>query len=55
MVAVDKDEEPQKNLYFDATNNKVIVDYSYDSSSSFNPKNNKVIFGGIIEKRNRRT
>jgi hypothetical protein len=50
MVAVDKDEEPQRIYIFDATNNKVIVDYSYDSSSSFNPKNNKVIFGGIIQR-----
>lgn len=50
MVAVNKDEEPQRIYIFDATNNKVIVDYSYDSSSSFNPKNNKVIFGGIIER-----
>ena len=50
MAAVDKDEEPQRIYIFDATNNKVIVDYSYDSSSSFNPKNNKVIFGGIIQR-----
>lgn len=50
MDAVDKDEEPQRIYIFDATNNKVIVDYSYDSSSSFNPKNNKVIFGGIIQR-----
>ncbi len=50
MAAVDKDEEPQRIYIFDATNNKVIVDYSYDSSSSFNPKNNKVVFGGIIKR-----
>ncbi|WP_445714669.1 DUF4270 domain-containing protein [Flavobacterium sp.] len=50
MAAVDKDEEPQRIYIFDATNNKVIVDYSYDSSSSFNPKNNKVVFGGIIQR-----
>lgn len=50
MDAVDEDEEPQRIYIFDATNNKVIVDYSYDSSSSFNPKNNKVIFGGIIKR-----
>lgn len=50
MVAVNKDEEPQRIYIFDATNNKALVDYFYDSSSSFNPKNNKVIFGGIIER-----
>ncbi len=50
MVAVDKNEEPQRIYIFDATNNKAIVDYFYDSSSSFNPKNNKVIFGGIIKR-----
>ncbi len=50
MAAVDKDDEPQRIYIFDATNNKVIVDYSYDSSSSFNPKNNKVVFGGIIQR-----
>lgn len=50
MAAVDKDEEPQRIYIFDATNNKVIVDYSYDSSSSFNVKNNKIVFGGILER-----
>ena len=50
MAAVDKDDEPQRIYIFDASNNKVIVDYSYDSSSSFNPKNNKVVFGGIIKR-----
>ena len=42
--------EPQRIYIYDATNNMVIVDYTFDSSSGFNPKNNKLVFGGIIER-----
>lgn len=42
--------EPQRIYIYDATNNMVIADYTFDSSTSFKPKNNKSVFGGIIEK-----
>ncbi|MFM7897214.1 MAG: DUF4270 family protein, partial [Flavobacterium sp.] len=42
--------EPQRIYIYDATNNMVIADYTFDSSTSFKPKNNKLVFGGIIEK-----
>lgn len=42
--------EPQRIYIYDATNNMVIADYTFDSSTGFNPKNNKLVFGGIIEK-----
>ena len=50
MVGVDKASEPERIYIFDATNNVVIIDYSFDSSTSSNSKNNKVVFGGIIER-----
>jgi hypothetical protein len=50
MVGVDKGSEPERIYIFDATNNAVIVDYSFDATTSSKPKNNKVIFGGIIER-----
>uniref|UniRef100_UPI004048635B DUF4270 domain-containing protein n=1 Tax=Flavobacterium sp. TaxID=239 RepID=UPI004048635B len=50
MVGVDKDSEPERIYIFDATNNVVIIDYSFDSSTSSNSKNNKVVFGGIIQR-----
>ena len=44
------DTEPERIYIYDATNNIVLLDYTYDSSSSSNPKNNKVVFGGIIQR-----
>ena len=43
-------DEPERIYIYDATNNIVLLDYTYDSSSSSNTKNNKVVFGGIIER-----
>ncbi|WP_395654352.1 DUF4270 domain-containing protein [Flavobacterium sp.] len=43
-------DEPERIYIYDATNNIVLLDYTYDSSTSSNPKNNKVVFGGIIER-----
>jgi hypothetical protein len=43
-------DEPERIYIYDATNNIVLLDYTYDSSSSSNAKNNKVVFGGIIER-----
>lgn len=53
---IDKDamlsatDEPERIYVYDATNNVVLIDYTYDTSSGLNPKNNKLIFGGIIER-----
>ena len=47
---LNEDHEPERIYIYDATNNMVIADYTFDSSSGFNPKNNKLIFGGIIER-----
>ena len=43
-------DEPERIYIYDATNNIVLLDYTYDSSTSSDPKNNKVVFGGIIER-----
>lgn len=40
--------EPERIYLFDATNNKPIVDYNADPTTSPNPKNNKSAFGGFI-------
>ncbi|NHN27168.1 DUF4270 domain-containing protein [Flavobacterium jejuense] len=34
---------------YDATNNTALLDYIFDSSTTANPKNNKFLFGGILE------
>ncbi len=47
---LNEDHEPERIYIYDATNNMVIADYTFDSSTSFKPKNNKSVFGGIIEK-----
>ena len=41
--------EPKRIYIFDATNNKPIIDYTIDASTSFNPKNSKALFGGLIQ------
>ncbi|WP_130733292.1 DUF4270 domain-containing protein [Flavobacterium sp. J27] len=39
-----------KRIYlYDATNNKALLDYVYDSTTATDPKNNKLLFGGILE------
>lgn len=42
--------EPERIFIFDATNNRPIIDYYADASTSTNAKNNKVGFGGIIQR-----
>lgn len=42
--------EAERLYLFDATNQKPLVDYTYDASTSSNTKYNKLIFGGIIER-----
>ncbi len=42
--------EAERLYLFDATNQKALVDYTYDASTSSNTKYNKLIFGGIIER-----
>lgn len=34
---------------YDATNNAPLLDYIFDSSTATDPKNNKLLFGGILE------
>jgi len=52
---IDKDymntvaDEPLRIFVFDATNNKVVIDYTFDPSTSSNPKNSKVVYGGMIQ------
>ena len=50
MLNVSDKDEPERIYIYDATNNIVLLDYKYDSSTSLNPKNNKVVFGGIIQR-----
>ena len=45
-----KAQEPERLYLFDATNQKPLVDYSFDTSVSTNSKRSKVIFGGIVER-----
>ncbi len=47
-----EEQEPERLYLFDATNQKALVDYSYDSSTSSNSKRNKLIYGGIVERDN---
>ena len=42
--------EPERIYIYDAKNNVVLLDYTYDSSTSSNAKKNKLVFGGIIER-----
>ena len=42
--------EAERLYLFDATNQKPLVDYSADATTSSNTKYNKLIFGGIIER-----
>lgn len=50
MTSVPKTSEPERIYIYDATNNRVIIDYTLDSSAGLNPKNNKAVFGGLIER-----
>ena len=47
---VDTRVKPQRIYIFDATNDKPIIDYYADPSTSSDVKKNKASFGGIIEK-----
>jgi hypothetical protein len=42
--------EPNRIYLYDLNNNLPIIDYYMDNSAALNAKNNKYIFGGIIEK-----
>ena len=50
MQNVSNDTEPIRIYIYDATTNAVLLDYTFDTSSGANPKNNKIVFGGIIER-----
>ncbi|CAM4324536.1 DUF4270 domain-containing protein [Flavobacterium terrigena] len=45
-----KYQEAERLYLFDATNQKPIIDYSYDTSISSNAKRNKLVYGGIIKR-----
>jgi hypothetical protein len=45
-----KAQEPERLYLFDATNQKPLADYSFDTSLSSNSKRSKFIFGGIVER-----
>jgi hypothetical protein len=49
-MATTNQQEPLRIYLYDATNNRPIIDYSYDGSTTTNSKYNKYIFGGILEK-----
>ena len=42
--------EAERLYLFDATNQKPLVDYTFDATTNSNTKYNKLIFGGIIER-----
>lgn len=42
--------EPERLYLFDATNQKALVDYVYDASTSTSSKRSKTVFGGIIQR-----
>ena len=41
--------EPRRIYLYDATNNRALVDYSFDGTTAPNSKNNKYDFGGIMK------
>ncbi|MCL9769645.1 DUF4270 domain-containing protein [Flavobacterium sp. HXWNR69] len=41
--------EPKRIYIYDATNNIVLLDYTFDASTATKIKNNKLVFGGILE------
>lgn len=49
MANVPAATEPKRIFIYDATNNSVLVDYTFDTSTAINPKNDKFVFGGILE------
>jgi hypothetical protein len=42
--------EPNRIFLYDLTNKSVLIDYVFDFTTAPNPKNNKFIYGGFIEK-----
>ena len=42
--------EPNRIYLYDLTNNRPVVDYFNDATTSKNPKNEKLIYGGMINK-----
>jgi hypothetical protein len=52
MINNSKAQEPERLYLFDATNQKPLIDYIFDTSLSSNSKRSKFIFGGIVERDN---
>jgi hypothetical protein len=44
--------EPRRLFLYDLNNNRPLVDYQFDQTTSFNPKQNKFVHGGLIEREN---
>jgi hypothetical protein len=44
--------EPRRLFLYDLNNNRPLVDYQFDQTTSFNSKQNKFVHGGLIEKEN---
>ena len=50
MIGNSKYQEAERLYLFDATNQKALIDYSYDTSTGSDSKKNKLLFGGMIER-----
>lgn len=50
MSVNSKYQEAERLYLFDATNQKALADYAFDSSTSSNPKRNRFIYDGIVQR-----
>ena len=50
MIGNSKYQEAERLYLFDATNQRALIDYSYDTSTGTDSKKNKLLFGGMIER-----
>jgi hypothetical protein len=50
MSVNSKYQEAERLYLFDATNQKALADYAFDSSTSPNPKRNRFIYDGIVQR-----
>jgi hypothetical protein len=50
MSVNSKYQEAERLYLFDATNQKALADYAFDASNSSNPKRNKFIYDGIVQR-----
>lgn len=50
IMGATNQKEAERIYLFDATNQKTLVDYIYDSSTTTSAKRNKYVYGGIIQR-----